>query len=97
LRGALHDTFDWRTENVAQIVKDQGKCGSSWAFAAIAPQESAWAITFKQLYSVSEQNLLDCVALIAPPDTRSQLPEDVPSIPAPAPAPRRQTRRTFLG
>jgi cathepsin L len=55
--------YDWRSEKVVQVVKDQGKCGSCWAFGAIAAQESAWAITFEKLYSLSEQNLVDCVSL----------------------------------
>jgi cathepsin L len=62
-RGALPDVYDWRSEKVVQVVKDQGKCGSCWAFGAIAAQESAWAITYGQLYSLSEQNLVDCVSL----------------------------------
>jgi C1A family cysteine protease len=67
LRGALPGAFDRRTNNAVQIEKDQGKCGSCEAFGAIAAQESARAINFKQLYSLSEQNVLHCVALIVPP------------------------------
>jgi cathepsin L len=62
-REALPETWDWRTEHVVQVVKDQGQCGSCWAFGAIAAQESAWAINYKTLYALSEQNLVDCVAL----------------------------------
>jgi cathepsin L len=62
-RGAVPDAFDWRDKKVVQVIKDQGKCGSCWAFGAIAAQESAWAIANGQLLSLSEQNLVDCVAL----------------------------------
>jgi cathepsin L len=62
-RGALPDAYDWRTSKVVQVIKDQGKCGSCWTFGAIAAQESAWAINFHELFSLSEQNLLDCVIL----------------------------------
>jgi C1A family cysteine protease len=36
LLGALSATFDRRTDNVVQIVNDQGKCASRWPFAVIA-------------------------------------------------------------
>jgi cathepsin L len=56
------DSWDWRTKNVVQAVKDQGQCGSCWAFSAIAAQETQWAITNTDLFSLSEQNLVDCVS-----------------------------------
>jgi cathepsin L len=55
------DEFDWRPMGVVQAVKDQGKCGGCWTFAAVAAQESAWAIKTGTLTSLSEQNLVDCV------------------------------------
>jgi cathepsin L len=55
------DSWDWRTEGIIQVIKDQGQCGSCWAFAAIAAAESAVAIKTGTLYSLSEQNLVDCV------------------------------------
>jgi cathepsin L len=54
-------SFDWRDKGVVQVVKDQGQCGSCWAFSAVAAQESQWAIRDGVLYSLSEQNLIDCV------------------------------------
>jgi hypothetical protein len=41
------------------------------------------AITFKKFCSLSEQNLLNCVASIARPDTNTKLTEAGTSTPAP--------------
>ena len=47
--------------NIVNPVKDQGQCGSCWAFSAASCMESAWAIAHGQLYSFAEQQLVDCV------------------------------------
>jgi cathepsin L len=60
-RVAAPDSWDWRTQGVVQVVKDQAQCGSCWAFAAIAAAECNIAIHETILYSLSEQNLVDCV------------------------------------
>jgi cathepsin L len=52
--------WDWRTEGAVQVVKDQGQCGSCWAFAAIASEESMYFLYTLTLYNLSEQNLVDC-------------------------------------
>jgi cathepsin L len=54
------DSWDWRDQKVVQGVKDQGQCGSCWAFASIGAEESMFAINQNQLYNLSEQNLVDC-------------------------------------
>ena len=54
------ETFDWRTYNVVNPVRNQGQCGSCWAFATTANAESVWAIHTGSLYDLSEQYLVDC-------------------------------------
>ncbi|KAL0488194.1 cysteine protease [Acrasis kona] len=54
------EEFDWRTKNVVTPVKDQGSCGSCWAFSAMQNIESQWAIKGNNLTSFSAQQLIDC-------------------------------------
>ena len=55
------ESVDWRQKGVVNNIKDQGQCGSCWTFSTIQAQESQWAIKHNKLYSLSEQNLVDCV------------------------------------
>ncbi|KAE9552501.1 hypothetical protein FO519_004281 [Halicephalobus sp. NKZ332] len=52
--------FDWRTKNKVTRVKDQGQCGSCFAFAVTGVVESQLAINKNQLLELSEQQILDC-------------------------------------
>jgi cathepsin L len=58
---SVPDAYDWRSQGAVNAVKDQGQCGSCWAFSAISAQESQYYITAKSLQVLSEQNLVDCV------------------------------------
>jgi len=53
-------SIDWTTQNVVTPVKNQGQCGSCWAFSTTGAVESAYAIKNGQLNSLSEQELVDC-------------------------------------
>ena len=53
-------TYDWREYGVVSAIKDQGSCGSCWAFSAIGNLEGLYAIHKNNLRTFSEQMLIDC-------------------------------------
>ena len=56
----LPSEIDWRTLGAVQAIKNQGACGSCWAFSAISCLESASFLKSNVLPNLSEQQLVDC-------------------------------------
>ncbi len=56
----LPEKWDWREHNGVTPVKDQGSCGSCWAFGTVASFESLLLIKQDTLTDLSEQHLVSC-------------------------------------
>ena len=52
--------FNWADNHGATGVRDQGNCGSCWAFATHGAFEGNYAIVNQTLIDSSEQDTLDC-------------------------------------
>ncbi|GLI71459.1 hypothetical protein VaNZ11_016680 [Volvox africanus] len=59
-RSQLPDVVDWRGTGADPGVKDQGMCGSCYAFAATGAMDGRWFVATGQRRSFSEQQIVDC-------------------------------------
>ncbi|KAF0691732.1 Aste57867_17096 [Aphanomyces stellatus] len=54
------NNVDWTTGSCMPPVRDQGQCGSCWAFSATGVAEMGHCITTGQLFVLSEQQVTSC-------------------------------------
>jgi len=57
---SLASSVDWRDTGCVGNVKDQGSCGSCWAFGAVASVEFACCMASNNNNPLSEQQVVDC-------------------------------------
>jgi len=64
VKTAPPNVFDWRNSGMVTPVKDQGQCGSCWAFSATETIESAWMLKHKltnvSMKPLAPQQIVDC-------------------------------------
>jgi C1A family cysteine protease len=56
----LASSINWVEKGAVTPVKDQGQCGSCWSFSTTGALEGAYYITYGNLKSFSEQQLVSC-------------------------------------
>lgn len=54
------ESIDWREQGAVTPVKNQGSCGSCWAFSATETMESHYQIASGKLLELAPQSLVNC-------------------------------------
>lgn len=57
---AAPTSVDWRAQGAVVAIKDQGQCGSCYAFGGVAAIEAAWKMAGHALVAMSDQEIVDC-------------------------------------
>ncbi|XP_063002300.1 cathepsin W-like [Elgaria multicarinata webbii] len=60
-RGPRPHSCDWRKHGAITAVKNQMKCNSGWAFAAVSNIEALWNIHHRAPRNLSVQEVVDCI------------------------------------
>merc|ERR1719487_1864944 len=60
MRAAAPAALDWSTKGATTAVKDQGDCGSCWAYSATEGIEAAVFQATGQNIKLSEQQIISC-------------------------------------
>jgi C1A family cysteine protease len=60
MRTSAPDAVDWSQKGATSAVKDQGQCGSCWAFSATEGIESAVFMATGQMPDLSTQQIISC-------------------------------------
>ena len=63
MSSSMPTSIDWRTRGALTPIRNQGKCGSCWAFSSVSNIQSSYFLKYGVLLNLSEQQLLDCNSL----------------------------------